>query len=92
MVTAVEPQIARFKADVSFGHIGAQAAVGADAFTAAAIARALPAPSAHDYQAFRRELEDCFGGSSIEYVSLASRGEELSEFSVYARPHGWPGN
>jgi hypothetical protein len=84
---AVEPHIARFKADVSFGHVGAQRA---DAFTAAAIARALPAACADGYHEFRQDLEDCFGGSSIEYVSFASRGEELSELSVYARPHGCP--
>jgi hypothetical protein len=81
------PEVARFKVDVSFGHVAADADTSADAFVAPRVDRAF-AGAAQAYAEFRGDLEACFGGSSIEYVSLASRGEHLSEMTVYARP--WP--
>jgi hypothetical protein len=79
------PGISRFKVDVSFGHIAAGAEPSADAFIASRIDSAFPGGSA-SYRQFRTDLEECFGGSSIEYASLATRGERLSEMTVYARP------
>jgi hypothetical protein len=85
------PETARFKMDVSFGHIGCGAEPPPALFIGEQIERVFPGSSAHWF-AFRDDLEVCFGGSDIEYVSLAARGQDaggssLSEITVYVRPH-----
>lgn len=85
------PEIARFKVDVSFGHIKATSQPSPDAFIADQIENAFPV-AIDSYHAFRDDLAECFGGSDVEYVSLASRGDRLSEMTIYARPHKYSCN
>ena len=81
-----QPEIARFKVDVSFVNIRADFNPSPDTFILEQIERVFP-EAAESYNAFRDDLAVCFGGSVIEYLSLNTSGNRLSEMTVYVRPH-----
>lgn len=83
-----QPEIARFKVDVAFGHIRTTVHPSPDTFIFEQIMCIFP-DAAGSYLAFRDDLAVCFGGSDIEYLSLSTRGDCLSEMTVYVRPHGY---
>jgi hypothetical protein len=87
----LRPEISRFKADVSFGHLGGSEFPSPNAFIAEQMDRAFPGEAA-SWSTFCGALTECFGGHSIEYLSLSMRSGNLSHMTGYARPNGYRAN
>lgn len=83
----IKPCISRFKVDTSFGHIASYATIPPADFISRQIELAF-LEKQPEWEFFQNSLAECFGGSSIEYVSLSTQHNRLSDMTIYARPHG----
>lgn len=79
----LEADISRAKVDVSFGHIKADCEP--HLFIADQVEQVVAGASVR-WHAFRDQMNDVYGGSGVEYLSLAAHAGGLDEATVYVRP------
>lgn len=82
----MQMQIARMKVDASVQHIAAGHEPAPISFLVDQVGRRWPQDVAH-WERFAADLEACFGGADLEYISLSLR-DRLSRMTAYVKPHG----